>query len=81
MSEAGSGSDAFGMKTTAVKDGEDYIINGNKLWITNSEHAGVFLVFANAVPERMNEKDVRIYVKFCLILKHRNLMSLLLVQG
>lgn len=57
LSEAGSGSDAFGMKSTAKKDGDDYIINGNKLWITNSEHAGVFLVFANAIPERMNEKD------------------------
>lgn len=57
LSEAGSGSDAFGMKTVAKKDGDDYIINGNKLWITNSEHAGVFLVFANAVPEKMNDKD------------------------
>ena len=47
------------MKTVARKDGDDYIINGSKLWITNSEHAGVFLVFANAVPEKMNDKDVR----------------------
>lgn len=57
LSEAGSGSDAFGMKATARKDGDDYIINANKLWITNAEHAGIFMVFANAVPERMNEKD------------------------
>lgn len=57
LSESGSGSDAFGMKTTAKKDGDDYILNGSKLWITNSEHAGVFLVFANAVPEKMNDKD------------------------
>ena len=62
------------MKSTARKVGDDYIINGNKLWITNSEHAGVFLVFANAVPERMNEKDVgfmnfirRKNVKVCLL--------------
>ena len=48
------------MKTVARKDGDDYIINGSKLWITNSEHAGVFLVFANAVPEKMNDKDVRV---------------------
>lgn len=46
------------MKATARKDGDDFIINANKLWITNSEHAGVFLVFANAVPEKMNDKDV-----------------------
>jgi len=57
LSEASSGSDAFGMKTVARKDGDDYIINGSKLWITNSEHAGVFLVFANAVPEKMNDED------------------------
>ena len=71
------------MKTTAVKDGDHYIINGNKLWITNSEHAGVFLVFANAVPERMNEKDVRIYTMqfsflFCVFEFKPSIISCLL---
>lgn len=47
LSEAGSGSDAFALKTTAKKDGDHYVINGSKLWITNSEQAGVFIVFAN----------------------------------
>lgn len=47
LSEAGSGSDAFALKTTAKKDGDHYILNGSKLWITNSEQAGVFIVFAN----------------------------------
>jgi len=51
LSESGSGSDAFALKTTAKKDGDDYIINGNKLWISNSDVAGVFLVMANAKPE------------------------------
>ena len=50
MSEAGSGSDAFALKTTAVKDGSDYILNGSKMWISNADHAGVFLVMANAQP-------------------------------
>ena len=36
LSESGSGSDAFALKTTAKKDGDDYIINGSKLWISNS---------------------------------------------
>ena len=51
LSEASSGSDAFAMKTTAKKDGEHFVINGEKLWITNSGHAGLMMVFANANPE------------------------------
>lgn len=41
LSEANSGSDAFALKTSAKQDGDDYIINGTKLWITNAEHAGI----------------------------------------
>ena len=48
LSEVSSGSDAFAMKTTAVKDGDHYILNGSKMWITGAEHGGVYLVFANA---------------------------------
>ena len=50
LSEAGSGSDAFALKTKAVanSDGSAYKLSGEKLWISNAEHAGVFLVFANA---------------------------------
>ncbi|KAK3743161.1 hypothetical protein RRG08_064017 [Elysia crispata] len=48
LSEAESGSDAFALRTSAVKDGNDYILNGTKVWITNAEHADVFLVMANA---------------------------------
>lgn len=51
LSEAGSGSDAFALKATAKKDGDDYILNGTKLWITNAEHAGVFFVMANVDPD------------------------------
>ncbi|XP_064600452.1 short/branched chain specific acyl-CoA dehydrogenase, mitochondrial-like isoform X2 [Liolophura sinensis] len=50
LSEAGSGSDAFAMKTSAVKQGDHYVLNGTKLWITSAEHSGVFLVMANAKP-------------------------------
>lgn len=38
------------MKTTAVKNGDYYTLNGTKLWISNSKHAGVFFVMANANP-------------------------------
>jgi alkylation response protein AidB-like acyl-CoA dehydrogenase len=46
MSEPGSGSDAFGMATTAVPDGDDFVINGSKTFITNAPVADVFVVFA-----------------------------------
>lgn len=51
LTEPGAGSDAFGLKTVAKKDGKDYVINGTKMWISNSDIAGVFVVFANAKPE------------------------------
>ncbi|RZF34174.1 hypothetical protein LSTR_LSTR003584 [Laodelphax striatellus] len=48
LSETQSGSDAFALRTKAVKDGSDYIINGSKMWISNSDVAGLFLVMVNA---------------------------------
>ncbi|EEB13159.1 Short/branched chain specific acyl-CoA dehydrogenase, putative [Pediculus humanus corporis] len=51
LTEPTSGSDAFSLKTIAKKDGDDFIINGSKMWISNSDIAQVFLVFANANPE------------------------------
>ncbi|HYZ86872.1 MAG TPA: acyl-CoA dehydrogenase [Bryobacteraceae bacterium] len=51
LSEAGSGSDAFGLQTRATHQGDDWVLNGRKLWITNAAEAGIFLVFANANPE------------------------------
>jgi alkylation response protein AidB-like acyl-CoA dehydrogenase len=46
LTEPGSGSDAASIKTTAVKDGDDWILNGNKIWITNGGIADFFTVFA-----------------------------------
>jgi len=46
LSEAGSGSDAFALETRAVKDGDTWVLNGQKLWITNAKEAGLFIVFA-----------------------------------
>ncbi len=51
LSEAGSGSDAFALKCKAVEDGDDYVLNGAKLWITNANEADIFIVLANANPE------------------------------
>jgi alkylation response protein AidB-like acyl-CoA dehydrogenase len=50
LSEAGSGSDAFAMTTRAELKDNEYILNGRKLWITNSKEAGIFLVFATVDP-------------------------------
>ncbi|MGM7703105.1 acyl-CoA dehydrogenase [Pseudalkalibacillus sp. Hm43] len=46
LTEPGSGSDASKMKTTAVRDGDDYIINGSKIFITNAGDAEIYVVFA-----------------------------------
>lgn len=50
LSEAGSGSDAFALKCSAKEDGDDYVLNGTKLWITNANEADIFLVFATVDP-------------------------------
>ncbi len=51
LSEAGSGSDAFALATRAVRSGDNWLLTGRKLWITNANEAGIFIVFANANPE------------------------------
>ena len=50
LSEAGSGSDAFALTTRAVEDGDAFVLSGRKLWITNGNEAGVFIVFATLDP-------------------------------
>ena len=51
LSEPSSGSDAFAMQTRAVDDGDNFVLNGRKLWITNGIEAEIFVLFANANPE------------------------------
>jgi butyryl-CoA dehydrogenase len=50
LSEAGSGSDAFALACRATRDGDDWVLNGHKLWITNGGEAGIFIVFATVDP-------------------------------
>jgi butyryl-CoA dehydrogenase/short/branched chain acyl-CoA dehydrogenase len=50
LSEANSGSDAFGLQTRAILKGSEYVLNGRKLWITNAKEAGLFVLFATLDP-------------------------------
>ena len=50
LSEAGSGSDAFALQTRAELEGNAYVLNGRKLWITNAKEAGLFVLFATVDP-------------------------------
>ncbi len=52
VSEPHAGSDVAAIKTTAVKDGDDYIINGTKMWITNSTQADFFCLLANTSDDK-----------------------------
>ena len=51
LSEAGSGSDAFALATRATDTADGFVLNGRKLWITNGDEAGVFIVFATVNPD------------------------------
>ena len=51
LSESGSGSDAFAMTARAIERGDGFVLNGRKLWITNANEAGLFIVFATVNPD------------------------------
>ena len=51
LSEAGSGSDAFSLASHARLDGDAYVLNGRKLWISNAMEADMFLVFSTINPD------------------------------
>lgn len=52
MTESGAGSDLAGMKSRAVQDGEDWILNGSKTYISNGINGGAFVVAARTVPDK-----------------------------
>jgi alkylation response protein AidB-like acyl-CoA dehydrogenase len=56
LTEAGAGSDAAAVKTTAVRDGDHWVLNGSKLWITNGGIAGFFTVFARTGSDEAHGK-------------------------
>ena len=53
LSEAGAGSDAAGLRCAATKDGDDWILEGSKLWITSGSVADVFIIFVRTGEDRV----------------------------
>ncbi len=64
LTEPGSGCDAASIKTRAVKDGDDshYVLNGQKLWITNGGFADFFTVFAKTTPDEGTKGKVSAFI-------------------
>jgi isovaleryl-CoA dehydrogenase len=56
MTEAGAGSDIMGMRTTAIRDGNGYVLNGSKMWITNGPQSDVLVVYAITDPDAGSRK-------------------------
>nr|WP_285289076.1 acyl-CoA dehydrogenase [Bacillus sp. ISL-47] len=61
LTEPSAGSDAGSLKSRAVKDGDDYVINGSKVFITNGGEADVYIVFASTNPE-LGSKGVSAFI-------------------
>jgi alkylation response protein AidB-like acyl-CoA dehydrogenase len=61
LTEAGAGSDAAALKTTATKDGDYWVLNGNKLFITNAVEAQVAVVFAN-VDKSLGHRGITAFI-------------------
>jgi alkylation response protein AidB-like acyl-CoA dehydrogenase len=58
LSEAASGSDAAALRCTAVRDGDHFVLDGTKLWVTNGSHADVFVVFVRTNRSVSNAKGI-----------------------
>ncbi|MEQ9396030.1 acyl-CoA dehydrogenase family protein [Haliea sp.] len=62
LSETGAGSDPAAMTTRAVRDGDDWVIDGAKAWITSAPYAGVFVVWAVTDPSRPRGKGISCFL-------------------
>jgi acyl-CoA dehydrogenase len=60
MTEPGAGSDLQGMKTSALKDGDDFVLNGQKTFITNGQHADVIVLAAKSDP-KLGAKGITLF--------------------
>jgi len=62
LSEAGSGSDAAALAATATKDGDEWVLNGTKLWVTSGDRAGLFLVYVRTNPDVPKAKGITAFL-------------------
>ena len=62
LTEADSGSDAAALRTSATRDGDEYVISGTKRFITNAPHAGVFTVLARTSPQEKGAAGVSAFI-------------------
>lgn len=62
LTESTAGSDPSAMKTKAIKDGDDYILNGSKIFITSGDYAGVFVVWAVTEPDAPRGKGISCFL-------------------
>jgi len=62
LTEPGAGSDAAGLRTTAIKDGDHYVVNGTKRYITNAPHAGMFTLMARTDPANKGAGGVSAFI-------------------
>jgi len=62
LTEAGSGSDAGALRTTAARDRDGWVLNGSKQWITNGSRAGTFVLFARTDPATAGARGVSCFV-------------------
>lgn len=62
LTEANAGSDPAGMRTTAVPDGNEWVLNGSKMFITSAEYAGVFVVWAVTDKQASKGKGISMFL-------------------
>jgi acyl-CoA dehydrogenase len=62
LTEPGAGSDAASLRTTAIRDGDDYVVNGTKRFITNASRAGMFTLLARSDPARKGAGGISAFI-------------------
>ncbi len=62
LTEPNSGSDAAALRTSAVRDGDDYVLNGTKIWVTNGGIAGLFVIYARTDPAAPKAKGISAFL-------------------
>ena len=62
VTEPGAGSDVAGMRTRAVRDGNDYVINGSKIYITNGVYGDLYIVAARTDPEAKGSRGISLFL-------------------